>query len=112
MTVSRELSNSVVLIWIIVTHGSHGSQIFVSLFQRLTFSGQIGDTEFLLIDFSFVVDIGARPNGVHGKSLFFRSNDGALNEEFVLALDVQRRIFFESLKHDRDIDALSRFNSA
>jgi len=38
--------------------------------------------------------------GVHGKSLLFRSNDGALNEEFVLAFGVQWRILFEGLKHD------------
>ena len=69
---------------------------------------------------SFVVDIGARPlvfkngygyqiaeprrmktyNSLHRKTLLFRSNDSTLNEEFVFAFRVQRRILFQGLKHD------------
>jgi len=46
----------------------------------MTLSGQIGDTEFLLIDFSFVVDIGARP--LVGRNVIIL--DGCAKDEIIL----------------------------
>lgn len=85
---------------------------FVLFGERSSGSGEVGTSDFLLVNCRLVLFFDDGPDLLKRGGLKVGSDDGGLNEELVAALGRGRGLFLHGLEQDLHFDPLARLNAA